>query len=57
MVLPKLHLSDQFSLEECMEYVDIDEAIEVTPKSIRMRKLELNEEDRKRSAKKYANAD
>ncbi|MFM2225529.1 MAG: translational GTPase TypA [Bacteroidota bacterium] len=46
-----------FSLEECMEYVDIDEAIEVTPKSIRMRKLELNEEDRKRSAKKYANAD
>ena len=46
-----------FSLEECMEYVDIDEAIEVTPKSIRMRKLLLNEEDRKRESKRFANAD
>jgi GTP-binding protein len=45
-----------FSLEECMEYVDIDEAIEVTPKSIRMRKLVLNEEDRKRAAKKTVEA-
>ena len=45
-----------FSLEECMEYVDVDEAIEVTPKSIRMRKLLLNEEDRKRSAKKMVDA-
>jgi GTP-binding protein len=41
-----------FSLEECMEYIDVDEAIEVTPKSVRMRKLLLNEEDRKRAAKK-----
>ena len=41
-----------FSLEECMEYIDVDEAIEVTPKSIRMRKLLLNEEDRKRAAKR-----
>ena len=46
-----------FSLEECMEYVDIDESIEVTPKSIRMRKLLLNEEDRKRESKRFANAD
>jgi GTP-binding protein len=45
-----------FSLEECMEYVDVDEAIEVTPKSIRMRKLVLNEEDRKRATKKLADA-
>jgi GTP-binding protein len=35
-----------------MEYIDVDEAIEVTPKSVRMRKLLLNEEDRKRAAKK-----
>jgi GTP-binding protein len=39
------------TLEECMEYIQHDECIEVTPKSIRMRKLLLDEEDRKRVAK------
>ena len=37
-----------FSLEECMEYIQGDEAIEVTPNFIRMRKKVLSEEDRKR---------
>jgi GTP-binding protein len=39
------------TLEECMEYIQQDECIEVTPKSIRMRKVMLNEEDRKRNSK------
>jgi GTP-binding protein len=41
----------QMSLEECMEYIQQDECIEVTPKSIRLRKNILNEEDRKRASK------
>ncbi len=41
----------QFSLEECMEYIQQDECIEVTPKAIRMRKVQLNEEDRKKNQK------
>lgn len=39
------------TLEECMEYIQQDECIEVTPKNIRMRKVILNEEDRKRVQK------
>jgi GTP-binding protein len=39
------------SLEECMEYIQQDECIEVTPKNIRMRKVILNEEDRKKYQK------
>ncbi len=41
-----------FSLEEAMEYVREDEYVEVTPKNIRMRKIMLDENDRKRAAKK-----
>ncbi len=39
------------SLEECMEYIQQDECIEVTPKHIRMRKVILNEDDRKKQQK------
>ncbi len=39
------------SLEECMEYIQQDECIEVTPKSIRMRKVILDENDRLRASK------
>ena len=46
-ITPKL----QFTLEECMEYIQQDECIEVTPKIIRMRKVVLNEDDRKKSSK------
>ncbi|WP_417430434.1 translational GTPase TypA [Halpernia sp.] len=38
-----------FSLEECMEYIQEDEAIEITPNFIRMRKKILSEEERKRN--------
>ena len=40
-----------FSLEEALEYIQEDEYVEVTPKSIRLRKIMLSENDRKRSAK------
>jgi GTP-binding protein len=39
------------TLEECMEYIQHDECIEVTPNHIRMRKVYLDEEDRKRLSK------
>jgi GTP-binding protein len=39
------------TLEECMEYIQQDECIEVTPKNIRMRKVILDENDRNRIAK------
>ncbi|UEG50915.1 translational GTPase TypA [Ferruginibacter lapsinanis] len=39
------------TLEECMEYIQQDECIEVTPKSIRMRKVVLDENERSRLAK------
>jgi GTP-binding protein len=42
------------SLEECMEYIQQDECIEVTPKNIRLRKTILNEDDRKRMSKSMA---
>ena len=37
-----------FSLEEAMEYIQGDEYIEITPKSMRLRKIFLKESDRKR---------
>lgn len=49
-IAPKI----EFSLEESMEYVQEDECVEITPKIIRMRKLLLNETDRKRQEKSTA---
>ena len=43
-IAPKVMMS----LEECMEYIQQDECIEVTPKNIRLRKVVLDEEERKR---------
>ena len=40
-----------FSLEEALEYIKEDEYVEVTPKAMRLRKILLNEVDRKRAAK------
>ena len=40
-----------FSLEEALEYIKADEYVEVTPKAMRLRKILLNEVDRKRAAK------
>ena len=42
----------QLSLEECMEYIQQDECIEVTPNFIRMRKVILNEDERRKVQKK-----
>lgn len=39
----------KFSLEEFMEYIKDDEYVEVTPKNLRMRKIILDENQRKRS--------
>jgi GTP-binding protein len=41
----------KFSLEEAMEYIREDEYVEVTPKSIRLRKIVLDENERKRKSK------
>ncbi|MBO7202381.1 MAG: translational GTPase TypA [Paludibacteraceae bacterium] len=41
----------QFSLEEALEYIKEDEYVEVTPKSIRLRKIYLDENERKKMAK------
>ena len=42
----------RFSLEEFMEYIREDEYLEVTPQSLRLRKILLDEIDRKRAAKR-----
>ncbi len=42
----------KFTLEEALEYIQGDEYVEVTPENIRMRKIYLNANDRKRFAKK-----
>ncbi len=44
----------KFSLEEAMEYIRNDEFLEVTPKNMRIRKILLNEHDRKRQAKTFS---
>nr|WP_293837714.1 translational GTPase TypA [uncultured Arsenicibacter sp.] len=48
-IAPKI----QFSLEESMEYIQKDEYLEVTPKSMRMRKIYLDENERKRMQSKF----
>ena len=46
-VIPKTDMS----LEECLEYIKGNEYVEVTPKNIRMRKITLDHNDRKRESK------
>ncbi|MDB5232885.1 MAG: typA [Chitinophagaceae bacterium] len=46
-ITPKI----QMNLEECMEYIQQDECIEVTPKNIRLRKVVLDEEERKKQSR------
>ncbi|MCK5765458.1 MAG: translational GTPase TypA, partial [Bacteroidales bacterium] len=45
----------KFTLEEAMEYIGADEYLEVTPKSIRIRKILLSEHDRKRERNRKDN--
>lgn len=42
----------KFTLEQALEFIDDDELVEVTPKSIRLRKKHLTENERKRANKK-----
>lgn len=49
-IAPKILMT----LEECMEYIEQDECIEVTPNHIRMRKVILDEEERKKQAKRMS---
>jgi len=46
-IAPKILMT----LEECMEYIEFDECIEVTPNFIRMRKIVLDEHERKNAMK------
>ncbi len=48
-IAPKVKMS----LEECMEYIQHDECIEVTPKSIRLRKIILDENERTKAEKTF----
>jgi GTP-binding protein len=41
----------RLSLERALEYIDVDEYVEATPKNLRLRKKELDENKRKRSEK------
>lgn len=47
-IVPKIN----FSLEEAMEYIEKDEYVEVTPKAIRLRKIYLDDNERKRMSRK-----
>ncbi|MCK9450510.1 MAG: translational GTPase TypA [Bacteroidales bacterium] len=49
MIIPAI----RFSLEEFMEYIRDDEYLEVTPRSLRLRKIYLDENDRKRASKTH----
>ena len=46
-IIPKTVMS----LEECLEYIKVDELVEVTPKSMRMRKIILDHDQRKKANK------
>tara|TARA_R100001143_G_scaffold63605_1_gene73830 strand:- start:57185 stop:59005 length:1821 start_codon:yes stop_codon:yes gene_type:complete len=47
----KISQAKKMSLEQCIEFLDTDELLEVTPKSLRIRKLYLDPNDRKRAQK------
>ena len=42
----------QLSLEQCLDFIEDDELLEVTPKSLRLRKRILDSNERKRASKK-----
>jgi len=47
----KISQAKKMSLEQCIEFIDNDELLEVTPKSLRIRKIYLDHNDRKRAEK------
>jgi len=52
----RLTVARSLSLDDCIEYINDDELVEVTPLSIRMRKKMLRKDERARSAKAMADA-
>ena len=46
----------KFSLEECIEFLSTDEMLEVTPKSLRIRKTILDHSERMRKLSREKNA-
>ena len=52
----KLPPPDEMTLERAIEFIEDDELVEVTPKSIRLRKRMLNETDRQRARKRVKTA-
>ncbi len=48
----KIDPAKKMSLEQCIEFIDNDELLEVTPKSLRLRKLYLDPNERKRAEKR-----
>src|SRR5690606_25957508 len=44
----------EMSLEACLEYIADDELVEITPKTVRLRKIVLKETDRRRESRKAA---
>jgi GTP-binding protein len=52
----KLPPAHNMSLEESLEYIEDDELLEVTPKSLRLRKRYLSQVERKKHARKEARA-
>ncbi|MGI9455784.1 MAG: translational GTPase TypA, partial [Aeoliella sp.] len=44
----------EMSLEACLEYIEEDELVEITPDAIRLRKVMLSESDRRRAARRAA---
>jgi len=50
----KISQARKLSLEQCIEFIDNDELLEVTPKALRIRKTFLDHNDRKREEKKKA---
>ena len=45
----------EMSLEACLEYIEEDELVEITPGAIRMRKMLLSEADRRRASRQAKN--
>lgn len=48
----KIDPARKMSLEQCIEFIDTDELLEVTPQSLRIRKMHLDHNERKRAGKK-----
>jgi GTP-binding protein len=46
----------EMSMETCLEYIQEDELVEITPESIRMRKRLLSESDRRKESRKLKNS-